>query len=238
MGDPLNRSNIRGYDLVEPIETDYGLRIFFLRHERADADLLHIRHFVMPNLSPGGLSPRGRPDTVNWHVPIDDTHHWKYWITASAKPIDRESALSGRADLTADYRLTRNRGNRYLQDRAEMMEETWSGLGRVFQPHDTCVTEGAGPIQDRTQEHLANSDMGIAAARKLMLKAIRDVQEGRDPPHVIRDPMQNVYPDLWGGTNWLVPNTFDWRNCSLEEMVAAALPSEPRPGVRTGSRTA
>jgi phthalate 4,5-dioxygenase oxygenase subunit len=223
-GDPVNRANNRGFDLIEPVETDYGLRIFFVRHEGSDADRLHIRHFVLPNISPGGRNPGGRPDTVNWHVPIDDTHHWKYWITASSEPIDRGAALAGRADLTPDYRLVRNKSNRYLQDRAEMKTQTWSGLGRVFQPHDTCVTEGAGPIQDRTREHAAYTDRGIIAARRQLLGAIKDVREGRDPPHVVRDPARNDFSHMAIGGNWLVPRSFDWKNATPNELQAAALP--------------
>ena len=52
-------------------------------------------------------------------------------------------------------------------------------------------TEGAGLIQDRTQEHLGYTDRGIVAMRKMILQAISDVQTGKDPPGVIRvgDPL-------------------------------------------------
>jgi hypothetical protein len=39
-----------------------------------------------------------------------------------------------------------------------------------------------GPVQDRTKEHLGYSDRIIAAARRLIFRAIDDVAEGRDPP--------------------------------------------------------
>jgi len=61
-------------------------------------------------------------------------------------------------------------------------------MGPIFVVQEAYATETAGEIQDRTKEHLAASDAGLAAARRLMLRAIKDVQEGRDPPHVIRSP--------------------------------------------------
>jgi hypothetical protein len=39
-----------------------------------------------------------------------------------------------------------------------------------------------GPIVDRTQEHLCDTDIQIIMARKLLLASVRSVQEGRDPP--------------------------------------------------------
>jgi hypothetical protein len=96
-----------------------------------------------------------------------------------------------------------------MQDRISMKEETYSGIGFVFPAQDLCVTEGPGPIQDRTPEHLVSSDLPLVVARKIQLKAIRDVQEGRDPPYVIRDPGLNRFPHVFafegvapGSTHW------------------------------------
>jgi hypothetical protein len=53
-----------------------------------------------------------------------------------------------------------------------------------------------GPIQDRPSEHLGSTDVGILITRRLMLRAMRDVQEGRDPPHIVRRPEDNHFPDM------------------------------------------
>ena len=90
-----------------------------------------------------------------------------------------------------DYGLMPNLENRYLQDREEMNSRTYSGMGGIFPVHDGYATESQGPIQDRTQEHLTSTDKAIIAARKLLLNAIKDVQEGREAPHVIRVPEMN-----------------------------------------------
>jgi hypothetical protein len=40
------------------------------------------------------------------------------------------------------------------------------------------------------------SDRPLVAARKLMLKAIHDVREGREPPHILREPSAAHAPKI------------------------------------------
>jgi hypothetical protein len=100
--------------------------------------------------------------------------------------------------------------NRYLQDREEQRSDTWSGMGPIFVVHDSYATETAGPIQNRTQEALGSVDAGVALARRMLLRAITDVQEGRDPPHVIRRPEDNHFPGM-GVTEEKVPAGITWQ---------------------------
>ena len=53
------------------------------------------------------------------------------------------------------------------------------------------VNETQGAILDRTQEHLGALDKVLTAMRVMYLLAIEDVQKGRDPRHIIRDPQKN-----------------------------------------------
>jgi phthalate 4,5-dioxygenase len=107
--------------------------------------------------------------------------------------------------------LIRNIANRYLQDREAMKTKTFAGMGHGFQAHDAFATASQGTIQDRTDEHLVSSDKAIVAARKLLGKAIRDVQEGRDPAHVAREPNQNHFPHLLVISD-MIPATSDWKD--------------------------
>jgi hypothetical protein len=153
----------------------------------------------------------GEGYSVNWHVPIDDTQHWKYaFIYSSGAPLDKTVVARERSELTSDYRLLRNSANRYLQDRESMKTKTYAGMGHGFQAHDAFATGSQGTIQDRTDEHLVSSDKAIVAARKLLEKAIRDVQEGRDPAHVAREPSENRFPNLLVISD-MIPNTSDWK---------------------------
>jgi len=77
-----------------------------------------------------------------------------------------------------------------------MTNRSFSGIGHNFQAQDACVIESAGAIQNRTKEHLVTSDKAITAARKLLLKGIQDVKEGRDPQHVVRETRANNFAHL------------------------------------------
>ena len=195
---------------IDPVETDFGLHLYAIRKVGDDKQFVKVRSFVMPNFS--CVASRGEDGYgVNWHVPIDDEHHWRFGIMfRRSGPIDRGSISESRVNLMDDYHLRRNKANRYLQDREEMKTETFIGLGRDFVVHDTAVTESLGPIWDRTQEHVGYTDRGIMAVRVQMLKGIKDVQAGRDPLGVVRDVELNEFPDLLARDD-VLPNTIPWR---------------------------
>ncbi len=210
----INAGDLTERDLAPKIEveiTDFGIRIYTVRKADAEKTYLRVSNFIYPNLSsfPGGVGRNGY--SVNWHVAIDDTHHWKYTFTFDRdKALDKEVTRRGRSDMTPDYKPLRNKSNRYLQKRESMKDESYTGIGMVFQAHDLCVVEGAGAIEDRTKEHLTSSDMAIVASRKLLLKGIQDVQDGRDAPHVVRDPKKNNFPHLITRGD-VIPSSTDYK---------------------------
>jgi phenylpropionate dioxygenase-like ring-hydroxylating dioxygenase large terminal subunit len=201
-------------DIAPAIEvelTDYGLRICTLRDAGAGARYLRVTNFIMPNLSAFGGSTVGEGYAVHWHVPIDDQTHWKYIFMFSRKrPIAPELREKNRADLAPDYRLARSASNRYQQDRSSMATQSFTGMGFNFQAHDAFATESQGAIQDRTQENPVSSDKAIIAARKLILNAIKDVQENRRPQHVMVDPAANHFPHLMVISD-VIDASVDWK---------------------------
>ena len=50
-------------------------------------------------------------------------------------------------------------------------------------PGDFEAQVSQGPITFHSEEQLATSDRGVALYRKLFRQAVKDVQEGRDPPN-------------------------------------------------------
>jgi phthalate 4,5-dioxygenase oxygenase subunit len=183
--------------LIETEVTAFGLRIYTLRRVSADDTYLRISNLIMPNACaiPGNTGADGYQ--IDWHVPIDDTQHWKYTMGfVRSAPLQERDRKALRAELTPDYRRRRNAGNRYLQDREEMRTRSYLGMGTVFQVHDAFAVESPGPIQDRTQEHLGYTDKAIIQGRHLLLQAIRDLEQGREPLHVVRDPRENQFDDL------------------------------------------
>jgi hypothetical protein len=105
-----------------------------------------------------------------------------------------------------------SRGNsEKLEKHKENLKWTVVGIAFVFQPQDLCVTEGAGPIADRTHEHLGATDIAISIARKLMFQAIGDVAEGKRPAHVVESPEANRFPVVFARTD-TVPDGQDWKD--------------------------
>lgn len=184
-----------------------------MRKAGAEKIYLRITNFIMPNLCAiAGQSARDGGYQIDWQVPIDDRHHWKYTMGFSrSAPIVDKKIRGRRSAISADYRLIRNTANRYLQDREEMKTRSFSGMGKEFMVHDACVTETMGPIQERTCERLGYTDKAIVMARLLLLRAIRDVQQGRDPVHVIRDPSANQFSHLAVKAE-VLPSSTDWKN--------------------------
>ena len=91
-----------------------------------------------------------------------------------------------------------------------MKTQTFTGMGINFQVHDAFATESQGPIQDRTNEHVVSSDKAIVAARKLLMNGMKDVREGREPQHVIRDANANRLLHLQALSE-VIPSSVDFR---------------------------
>jgi 5,5'-dehydrodivanillate O-demethylase len=77
----------------------------------------------------------------------------------------------------------------------------WNGpvtdpvTGRLISSHvmnqDFVAWLGQGPVADRTQEHLGESDRGVILLRRRMLEEADVVAGGGEPKAVIRDAAQN-----------------------------------------------
>lgn len=185
---------------------DLGVRICKLRDMSNGRSYIRVGTFVLPNLTviPGG--------GVNWHVPIDDTHHWKYIIAFSReKAIGRGENRRNVLAPPPTYMPVANKANRYQQDREVMKTTIYSGIyPKYFAAQDTCVIEGAGMIQNRTKENLVLTDMPLVACRKVLERAMKTVQGGGEPPHVIRDPKLNRFPEIIA-TYGVLPESMGWK---------------------------
>jgi phthalate 4,5-dioxygenase oxygenase subunit len=175
------------------------------RVEENDFSVWAFRHghggpeYTFPSLCLTG-SPAMGPGNgymIYWRVPIDDTHHWQFALTFRRAGTMSEGYKETRGMMTADYHFIRNKRNRYLQDREEQGTMTFTGIGSEYPPQDAMANETQGPIQDRTRELLGVADMSIAAWRRMLLRAIRAVEEGREPLGVIRDPRVNEVDPLF-----------------------------------------
>jgi phthalate 4,5-dioxygenase oxygenase subunit len=172
---------MHGTPRLEVERTGYGLRIYALRQleERA---YLRVTNFLMPNVAIVA-GPTGEDGyTILWHVPIDDESHMKYMLNfRRSKPVNAE-IMQKIYDLHvvpgSDLETWRNRENRWKQDRAEMKDGWFAGMGPSFSVHDNFVSESMGPIFDRSNENLGYTDKAIVAARRLILTGIENMASG------------------------------------------------------------
>lgn len=203
------RWDSKGIDVapqMEVEETDYGIRIYSGRTVEGGRDYVRITNYIYPSAvvfpalrppdidgAPIGTAAGTGFYGVNWQVPIDDKHHWKYMLLISPnQPMDKQAIVPIiMADMGPGFRHTRDRTNRYLQDRHEMQAHSFLGMGPSFALQDKFAVEAQDEIQDRTREHLGYADKPVALARRLLLRAIKSVEEGGDAPHVIRDSAKN-----------------------------------------------
>jgi len=183
-----------GAPKLEGIETDFGVRMISRRNGGDGLTYLRVSNFVMPChgfVPTGGLKGNAEGYTIHSHVPVDDEHAMRFNIFFRRnRPVtEEEKRLEG--DIGAGHVKVRNIRNNYLQDREEQKRETFTGMGKNFLIHDSCVTESMGSVADRSKEHLAAGDMTVIAVRKFLLRALRALHRGKEPPHVITTPEQN-----------------------------------------------
>ena len=171
---------------IEP--TDYGMRVITLRRI-SDADT-HVRvtNLVFPNAF---VIPMSSEMTITqWHVPVDDTRHYWYAIfTSFGAAVDKDEMRRQRLALYAlpDYVPRKNKSNGYGFDPHEQAHTTFTGMGADINVHDQWACESMGTIQDRSKEHLGQSDKAISAYRRMLRGAIEAAHNGARPPMVLDD---------------------------------------------------
>jgi LigXa C-terminal domain like len=80
-----------------------------------------------------------------------------------------------------DYRSRKNKSNDYGFDAREQSSSTYTGMGTDINVHDQWAVESMGPIQDRTREHLGQTDKAIVQYRRLLRQEIEKVASGEAP---------------------------------------------------------
>ena len=129
-----------------------------------------VNRFTVPPIVPGGELVR----TVLYRVPVDDASSLLYFVRFF--PSDKRSfSISLREDKLGEYKS---------------LESDWWGIDVSDQ--DRMAIEQQGVIADRPNEHLGASDGGFFLMLRMMREALAAIEEGKDPPCVIRDPAQQA----------------------------------------------
>jgi len=71
--------------------------------------------------------------------------------------------------------------NDYRIDRRAQKGVSYSGI-RDFRSQDAMATESAGPIYDRTREHLGGTDEAVIRMHRQLLRAAKGLADGTQPP--------------------------------------------------------
>lgn len=168
---------------IEVESVDHGLRVYAIRHLDESTRHVRITNLMFPNAF---VVPFGNTKVfTQWHVPIDDTHHYWYMIFYDyAEETDTETLLAQRLSEVSlpDYRPLRNRANNWGFDPAEQRNLTYTGMGLDINVHDQWAVESMGAVQDRTVERLGSSDRAVTANRRLLLSALDDLDAGNPTP--------------------------------------------------------
>jgi hypothetical protein len=206
--------------------TDYGYQYAGIR-PLGEAEV-HIRtyHFVMPfhQIRPS-LTEQGTPSVAGhiW-VPIDDettmVFNWEYSVTeAPLSDDDRMERRLGNGPLDVDQRTfhsVRNRHNHYLMDRKVQRTETFTGIDGINN-QDRAIQESMGRIVDRSREHLGPADKAVIQARRLLLQAVKTVEDGGTP--------SGLAPTYYGlrAAEGVLPREADWRQILAPELPATEI---------------
>jgi phenylpropionate dioxygenase-like ring-hydroxylating dioxygenase large terminal subunit len=102
--------------------------------------------------------------------------------------------------------------NDYMVDRELQRTKLYTGIPN-FVSQDMMVTESAGAIWDRSQEHLGTTDRSLIKLRNILLKAAKDLANGIEPPAT--DPSLS-YKSIRSAEKILAPGE-DWRVLGTDE---------------------
>ncbi|MGH7888740.1 MAG: Rieske 2Fe-2S domain-containing protein [Candidatus Binatia bacterium] len=192
--------------VYETEETDFGVRLVATRKAGPDTQYVRVSSFVMPVSC--WVPARNRETHI--YVPADEQHSWRYDLgfLHDRKPTVED--WNRRTQIGPGHVKIRNLRNNYLQDRRLQATTNYTGIEN-FLNHDGCATETMGPIYDRSREHLGVSDKAVIAVRKFLIDAVNGFQAGKEPPHLVRDPAQNSFPniDTFAQT---IPAGLPWRD--------------------------
>jgi phthalate 4,5-dioxygenase len=160
--------------------TAYGMRLQTLRRMSDAHTHIRVTNVLFPQAF---VIPMNAEMTISqWHVPVDDTGCYLYSIfTSFGAAVDKETMRSERLKTypAPDYKPVFSRSNSWGFNAAEQKGQTFTGMGFDINIHDQWACESQGRIADRTREHLASSDRGIAMYRRLLLDAIRKNEAGQ-----------------------------------------------------------
>jgi phthalate 4,5-dioxygenase oxygenase subunit len=203
------------------VETDFGLSNGAFRPAEDDTYYWRVTHILFPfyNMIPTGKLGEGV--RIGAYVPMDDDHtlHWEINIQPGVERNEPfflrfSHAIPNDTGWFGRFNVEEQLGNDYLIDRdLQRRNEGPGGYTGILNGRlqDCAVTETMGPIYDRSHEHLGTTDQFIITARRRMIRAARELEQGILPPGVDNP---EVYRQRSG--EMILPRTQDWWQAYLQ----------------------
>jgi phthalate 4,5-dioxygenase len=156
-----------------------------LRPAGDDRRFVRVAHFFLPLVV---VVPIGFADhtQIFAFAPVDDTHHLLFFGNYGRIPQSSQRDFGAvRDDVQLDPRnfasVALDRSNRWGQDRELMKAGHFTGISRSVIDEDVVVQTSMGPIADRPNENLSQTDGAVAQARRLLLDALASAAVGELP---------------------------------------------------------
>ncbi len=121
---------------------------------------------------------------IAWRVPVDDENMWTFVVTARK---GRGGGLQQRPHVEPDPMYYTNEilaGRMRVQD----IDPDYPAL---FNVQDNVALGGQGAIVDRSREQLGRSDKGVVFIRRIWMRELRALAEGK-PMKAWRRPPENM----------------------------------------------
>jgi phthalate 4,5-dioxygenase len=212
---------------LEVLNTDYGYMYASVRHLPDDKqNFVRIYHYVMPFYqlrAGGGPNHVGNTDGHMW-VPSDDytTWTWNFHFSHTGplswdewQKMEHRMGRGLREDyIPGTYKLKANVTNDYGLSRERQKTVNYTGIEGT-NTQDFAVQESMGPIYDRTKERLGSADTAIIQMRRLLIEAVKDVEEGRDPVGS-QGQGRNIRP-----AQMYLPEDANWTETRLKDALVA-----------------
>jgi phthalate 4,5-dioxygenase oxygenase subunit len=176
------------------LPTEAGFMACNGRRVDGDKRYWRLNQFLLPFYTM--IPPRpGDANLVRMWVPMTDERCWVICVTFRAdRPLGTEELAAWRNGDNSHRKVipgtttpTERQDNDYLIDRREQKTISFTGIKGV-RAQDAMVTESAGPIADRTREHLGSSDIAVVAMRRTLIEAASNCAASGEAPAAVAMP--------------------------------------------------
>jgi len=144
----------------------------------------------------------------NWMLAVDENK------PLTQKFIEKAETTAGRGPNGESAVRYQTRASDWLIDRDVQRTKTYTGI-KGLNTQDLAVQESMGPIVDRSREHLGSTDKAIIMCRRVLLDAIRDLQNGIDPPGADSSAYRGIR-----SADIMVPKDRRWQDAAKEKLLA------------------